>query len=466
MNRNPKVGILPLYLKLYDETFPTLRHEFEPLLKKIESEFITYAVDPIRGDICCQEDEIRRVIHAFQTEDIDLLVILHLAYSLSLEALPVLREATCPILLLDTTIDESFDQTVDPNRLMLNHGVHGVQDLACMLRRSKVPYEIIAGSIQQNDLMRRAAGIAKTAFGARCLKQTRAVRIGSRFEGMGDFAVEETILRHTFGITVSQVEPVALKHFVASVSEQEIEHELQQDHAQFNVTAPESVHRRSIRIGLGVRRMLEDHSYSAFSMNFKSFSRIDAPVDTVPFLEASKSMARGIGYAGEGDVLTASLVGALARAFRTVTFTEIFCPDWKHGALFLSHMGEINPAVSHEKPLLCEKVFPWADALNPAIVACSPAPGNATLVNIAPGPDDSFRLIVAPVDVLADSASPAFHAMVRGWIRPKLPLPTFLEQFSRAGGTHHSALVLGDWTESIGALASFLGIERILLEHV
>jgi L-arabinose isomerase len=38
-------------------------------------------------------------------------------------------------------------------------------------------------------------------------------------------------------------------------------------------------------------------------------------------------------------------------------------------------------------------------------------------------------------------------------------VPKFLETFSRCGGTHHSALVLGDHLEAMAALAAFAGLE-------
>ncbi|MBN1418206.1 MAG: arabinose isomerase, partial [Planctomycetes bacterium] len=180
-------------------------------------------------------------------------------------------------------------------------------------------------------------------------------------------------------------------------------------------------------------------------------------------LECSKAMARGLGYAGEGDALTASLVAVLNGAFERTTFTEIFCPDWEGNSLFLSHMGEINPAVAADRPRLCEKEFPWTGALNPAVIACAPAPGPAVLANLAPGPDDTFRLIVAPVEVLGDTKSPAMRDTVRGWIRPAGGVERFLEAFSRAGGTHHSALVIGAQAEEVAALATFAGIERVAL---
>ena len=170
-------------------------------------------------------------------------------------------------------------------------------------------------------------------------------------------------------------------------------------------------------------------------------------------------MARGVGYAGEGDTITAALVGALAQGFGRTTFCEIFCADWAGHSLFLSHMGEINPGVAAGKPLLYEKEYPFSAALNPATLACAPRPGPAMFVNLAPGPGGTFRLITAPVTVLGDGTHPDYERWVRGWIQPTVPVTRFLEEFSHLGGTHHSALMLGDHGAAVAAFGRFAGLE-------
>ena len=231
------------------------------------------------------------------------------------------------------------------------------------------------------------------------------------------------------------------------------------DREAFEVVAPRETHARTTRVCLGLRRRLERGGYGALSMSFLAFDEAEGPVSTVPFLECSKAMARGLGYAGEGDVLTAALVGALQSGFGATTFTEIFCPDWKGGTIFISHMGEFNPEVAGRKPRLYEKPFPFTRARDPACIACAPRPGPATFVNLAPGPGDSFRLVIAPVDILPDGTHPDYLEWVRGWSDPGMPLERFLEEYSRLGGTHHSALVLGDHVEALRAFAAMAGIE-------
>jgi len=459
MNRKPKIGLLPLYLALYDEARPETRRGFEPFVAAIVKGFEDAGVEVALAGVCRIEPEFRQAVVQFDQADVDLIVTLHLAYSPSLESVDVLAATKRPILMLDTTMDHSFGQDVDPERIMYNHGIHGVQDLASMLRRRAKPFEIVVGHVAESDVLLRAAHIAKAAHAARLLGRTRALRIGPAFVGMGDFSVEEDVLQSVLGISVTEVDIDDLACHVEQVTEKDIAAEMASDRKLFSVEAPENAHARSVRVGLGVRRLLDEGGYDAFSMNFAAFNSADGPVDTVPFLEASKAMARGIGYAGEGDVLTASLVGALQRAFGKTTFTEIFCPDWKGGALFLSHMGEINPDVAADSPRLIEKDYPWSDAQNPAFVACAPAPGLAVLVNLAPGPDDTFTIIPAAVEVLGDTTNPALRDSVRGWIRPEGGVEAFLEAYSMLGGTHHSALTLGVDAPSICAMAAFANIE-------
>lgn len=463
MARAPKIGLLPLYLKLYDDVTPERRAEFEPFLAEIVDGFRRRGIDVIEAGVCRVQPEFERAVDHLESAAADLLVTIHLAYSPSLESVGALTDSELPILILDTTMDAAFGKDVDAARIMYNHGIHGVQDLACMLRRLGKPYQIVAGHLRSSDILDRAADIARGAYAARCLADTRALRIGPTFAGMGDFAVEEDLLESQLGITVDELTREDLEEAAGAVPEAAVKAEMARDLKRFAADLPAAVHRRSVRTGLGLRALLERGSYSAFSVNFLAFDAARGPANVVPFLEASKAMARGIGYAGEGDVLTASLVGAMATAFGRTTFTEIFCPDWAGNALFLSHMGEINPEVVAGKPTLIEKPYPFTAAQNPAVITGAPAAGRGTLVNLAPGPDNTFGLIATRVEILGDTDNASLRNSVRGWIRPDYDLSTFLEDYSLNGGTHHSALLLGDRLEGIAAFAEFADLACVIL---
>lgn len=454
----PRIGLLPLYLKLYDDKLPELRKVLSPFLNSVADAFTARGVEVVRTRFCRVKPEFDRAMACFEQEDVDCVVTLHLAYSPSLESIEAFTRTKRPILILDTTLDFSFGREVASERILYNHGIHGVMDMASMLRRRGKPFQIVAGHVRHSRVMDRAIGIILAARAARHFREMRVLRIGESFEGMGDFGVQEDVLRRVLGIRVDQMRVEALAADVRRVTPREVEAEMSRDRKLFNCRLPKEVHARSVRVGLGLRRRLKDGKYGAFSMNFLVFNQSKGLLCTLPFLEASKSMARGIGYAGEGDVLTAALVGALQRGFGRTSFTEIFCPDWKGDAFFLSHMGEINPAVAAKRPAVIEKPFPFTNALNPAVLVCAPAPGPALFVNLAPGPRNTFDLLVAPVEVLGDARRAEMRQNVRGWIRPRCGVKAFLETYSRQGGTHHSALVLGAQMESLEAFAAFAGI--------
>lgn len=459
-----RIGLLPLYLKLYDDVVPETREAFAPFLERIRDGLAARGVAVTQTPVCRLSGEIGGAVRAIEEAGADLLVTVHLAYSPSLEAVDALLGARTPIVMLDTTMHRDFGRGTDPDRIMLNHGIHGVQDLACMLRRNRRPYRVVAGHLDDPCVLDRAADLARAAAGAARLRGMRALRIGESFRGMGDFAVDARALAERLGIAVDQRDQEALAAHVRALDAAEVDAEMARDREAFVVEASEDVHRRSVRAGLGLRRLLEEGGYGGFSLNFLAFDSADGPVDTVPFLEASKAMARGLGYAGEGDVLTACLVGALNSAFGRTNFTEMFCPDWSGDAVFLSHMGEFNPACAADRPRLVEKDFPWTPAHNPAVVTAAPAPGPAALVNLTPGPDDALDLIVAPVEVLGDATEAGMRDQIRGWVRPQCALGPFLERYSQLGGTHHCAIVHGGRAEAIAAFAEYAGLGCNLID--
>jgi L-arabinose isomerase len=457
---SPALGLLPLYIRLYDEVLPSLAAAAEPFVGRVAAALQHAGCTTVAAPICRTRTDFAAALAQFEAAEVDAVVALHLAYSPSLESAEVLALSPLPLLLLATTPDHDFGRHVDPQRLLYNHGVHGLQDLASVLQRLGKSFQVIAGHLDDDAFLPRVVAAARGARAARALRSLRTLRIGPSFPNMGDFAVPDAVLRQVLGVSVDTIAPAELAGAVDAVSAAALAAEMDANRASFRVECDDAVHARTVRVGLGLRATLRQGTYGAFSLNFLAFQDATGPVNTVPFLECCEAMARGLGYAGEGDVLTAALVGALAQGFGPANFTEIFCPDWAGGALFLSHMGEVNPAFAAARPRLYEKAFPFTPALNPATLSCGLRSGPATLVNLRPGAGDRFRLISAVGEILPDGTHPDLDQWIRGWIRPPLPLPRFLEEFSHLGGTHHSALLLGDQTDGIAAFASCLGVEH------
>lgn len=455
----PTIGLLPLYLALYDRVAAEARPRVEAFVQTIADEFEKRGVGVYAAPVCRVKEEFESAVESFENTPVDAIVTLHLAYSPSLESAEVLATTDLPVFVLDTSPTYEFGPDQNPDEIMFNHGIHGVQDLCNLLIRLGKPFQIEAGHWEKSDVIERTIAWVRAARLASAMRSARIGRIGEPFQGMGDFSVPDEVLA-AMGVQVVPCDFDLLKSLVPGEADVDLL-EMQDNSQRFKVEADEQSLARTVRACLAVRRWMEREKLSGFTMNFDA---IDAStgLPTVPFLEASKAMARGKGYAGEGDVLTAALVGALASVFPETTFTEMFCADWAGGTVFLSHMGEMNPTVAAGAPVLMTRDLPFLKTDPPAIAIGRLRAGEAVYVNLAPGPQNSFTLIVAPVQML-DEGEDRMPETVRGWFRPAMPVADFLEAYSRLGGTHHSAMVYGDVVDDLARFGELMGWDVAVL---
>mgnify|MGYP005852890819 CR=1 FL=1 len=440
---HPKIGLLPLYLDLYDKVTPYLRPEVEKFAETIKNEFTKINIEVLKSPVCKIKDEFKKAINYFEKENVDAIVTLHLAYSPSLESAPLLAQTKIPVIILDTTPFFEFISSNDPNAVMLNHGIHGVQDLCNLLLRLNKKFLIEVGHWQKSDVIKRVFQDIKAAQLAKFISNSRVGSIGDAFEGMGDFFVEYEKLKQLIGINVLITDAGELKKFLPIPNSKGIVEKTNYLLAKYegqNVDKDSLF--KSVIAGIALNNWIRENKFDCFTMNFTKFNKATG-LPTMPFLEAELLLAEGFGYAGEGDVLTSALVGTLNKTFSQVTFTEMFCPDWKENIIFLSHMGEVNLDLFSQKALLLEKKLPFIDINSPIIGVGKLKKGEVILVNLAPQ-NNSFNLILCSGSIIDIDDNANFNESIRGWFKPKTPIDQFLSSFSLAGGTHHSALVYID----------------------
>lgn len=458
------VGLLGLYLALYDEVVPEARARHERFYASIAAALEARRLKVETAPLCSVKPEFADAVTGFEEAGAHAIVTLHLAYSPSLESAEILAGTDLPLIICDTTPTFDYGPQQDPDELLYNHGIHGVQDMCNLLVRSGKEFFLEAGHWEYSDVLDRTAQRAAGAAMAERLRQARVGIIGKPFPGMGDFYVAPSKLRSTIGSVVVNLDAETWNTHTRQVARSQIEDELELDAGRFDCSVvEEEVHRRSVAAGLAVRSWLETERLDAFTFNFRDLDR-DSGFETIPFLEASKQMANGVGYAGEGDTLTALLVYALATVYQRVGFTEMFCPDWKGGRVFLSHMGETNWRLLAPPPTLLRKPYDYSDAEDPAYVAGRLAGGDAMIVNLAPLAEDRFRLITAPIAVEQVAGDERMQDQVRGWFKPPGDLAAFLTRYSYQGGTHHCAIVYGKDERPLQTLARIMGWDYVYFD--
>lgn len=457
-----KIGLLPLYVKLYDDKLPELRVRLEKFYGEIAKMFEERDVTVVTADFCRVSAEFEKTVKYFEEENVDAVVTLHMAYSPSLESVEALCRTELPLVVLDTTETLEFTNSQDPNEIMYCHGVHGVMDMCSMLTRRGKKYAIAAGHYKESDCIDRACGYIRAAVAAKSLYNSKVGLIGGLFDGMGDFRVPFDELKKRFNINVSDLSAEEISAYYNDVTNGEFEAEISENKRCYSLNKnilPDE-YEKSVRSCLAVRKCVNDRNLNAFSINFTNMGP-KSGLSSMPFLECCKAMERGIGYAGEGDVLTAAFEGALLKGYPEATFVEIFCPDWKNNMVFLSHMGEVNYRIADIKPEITRVGVNYSPGEFPYVGYTRMKGGKGVYLNISRGKDD-FKLLLSATEMVSYSDD-NFDGSMRGWMTTSGKCEDFLRNLSINGATHHSVFVYGADVESLKYFAELLNLETVII---
>jgi L-arabinose isomerase len=191
----------------------------------------------------------------------------------------------------------------------------------------------------------------------------------------------------------------------------------------------------------------------------------DERTSTLPFVAASRLMAEGIGFGGEGDLIAAAATSFFNWLQPPASFSEIFTMDFAGGSLFMSHMGEANVAMARRDrkvPLVARPTPITRTRDRQLALATSFEPGPATFVALTLGPGDRWRMIAAPASIedygpLPDFCVPHFK------LKPKSDVGDFLTAYAKAGGPHHNAVCFGDARRRLRMAAQLINADYVEL---
>jgi L-arabinose isomerase len=462
----PRVGLLALTLELYETLVPELRVSREAWLRRA----VIPALQP-HADVWFQAAVFRRAdIEAaaaqFEANGMDAILVVLLTYSPSQLALPALQRTRLPVVIWNTQELLAVDESFTIGAMIDNHGVHGTQDLANVLTRTGVRFHYVTSPTDDPQGLGELGDFFAAAAAVRRLRSAKIGVLGYPFPGMGDFAVDTTQLAATLGCSwvnltvedyIKRAEAASAADVSSLVANYRQNYEVAPDLTDADLDA-------TARAELAVRGMVQDQRLDAWTYQFMAFGD-DQRTSTLPFVAASRLMAEGIGFGGEGDLIAAAATTFLTWLNSPATFSEIFTMDFGGESLFLSHMGEANVAMAR-----CDRKVPLVARPTPITRTCqrqlalvtSFEPGPATFAALTLGPGARWRVIAAGVTIQDFGPLPNF-CVPHCKIRPQSGVRRFLTDYAKAGGPHHNALCFGDARSRLRFAAGLLDADYIEL---
>ena len=288
----------------------------------------------------------------FETAGVDGLLVVMLTYGPGMRVARALSETRLPICLANIQPVPEVTADWDMADLTYNQGIHGAQDTANAMVRARRPLP------RHHRRLAAPTPSATPSSGgrasARAITAWRSLRVavfGYPMTEMGDIRVDEGALLRALGPQVAYIAPGDLYRGVEAVEREAIDAALAEEDERFEIDPALSAEEREdhIRMQVALERILRDRGCRAYSTHFDAIAE-DGRFARLPMAAASTLMAKGFGFAGEGDALTAALVAAGHELLGDAHFTEMYAMDFPSDSILMSHMGEGNWRVARTRP--------------------------------------------------------------------------------------------------------------------
>jgi len=466
--QQPKIGILALTLELYETLAPGVREDREQWLHRDVLPALARFVDVEFQSAVYSASGIRAEVNRLEQSGVDAIAVMMLTYAPSELAVAPLKSTRVPLIVWNIQELFAVDENYDADALLKNHGVHGTQDLANVLVRCAVPFEYVTSHMQDANACEEVVDFTYAAFARRQIALSRFGLFGTAFPGMGDFAVDTMQWGAQFGCGWTTLSIEEYIHRAETMGDQQVRALVNDYQNSYDIASDitEADLDQTARAELALRSLVDENHLAGFTYLFTSFGD-DERTSTVPFVAASRMMAEGYGFGGEGDLISTMATRMFHLLRPPVSFSEIFTTDYGGNAVFLSHMGEANVAMARKdrKPPLVARPAPITRTKNRQLALVTTfEPGDATLAALVQC-RNGWRLITALIQIedygpLPSLCSPHSKAKVPGDVRQ------FLTDYAKAGGTHHNALFVGDARAKLRVLATLTNMDYVeLTDH-
>lgn len=461
-DRKPRIGILGIMQDLYDEMIPGIAQRQEGYAAEIAAHLEDVAEFFPSKAIKYREDA-ERAMREFESAELDGVMVVMLTYGPAMRVARLLSESKLPVLLANIQPEPNVTPAWDMADMTYNQGVHGAQDTANSMVRAGKQFAVLTDDWRASSFREDVARWARAAAAVTAWKKLKVAIFGYAMNEMGDIRVDESALVRTLGPAIISVAQGDLWRGMQEVPDAAVEEIIAFENDRFEIDPRLSATERTdhARMQAAIEAILTERGFGAYTAHFDAIGE-DGRFSRLPLAAASTLMARGYGYAAEGDVLTACLVYAGHKLIGEAHFTEMYAMDFPSDSVLMSHMGEGNWQIARsDRPVkLIKRPLGIGRLDDPPTFLFQYQPGPATLATLVSLEGERFRLVVAEGENLDSQELPALE-MPYGQFRPASGLRQCLNAWLTNGGPHHEVMNLGHHAADWKVFCQLTGIEFV-----
>lgn len=375
-----------------------------------------------------------------------------------------------PLLHLHTQYNRDIPWSeIDMDFMNLNQSAHGDREFGFMVSRLRMNRKVVVGHWKDEEVVKRIDVWARAAAGWNDWQGARFVRFGDNMRYVAVTDGDKVEAEMKFGFSVNTHGIGDLVQVINAVSEAEVDALVLEYAESYDLMKGlekggerHAELRDAAKIEVGLQKFLEAGNYKGFSDTFEDLHGMKQ----LPGIPSQRMMARGYGFAGEGDWKTSALVRAMKVMGTGLKGGNSFMEDYTYhfepgNELVLgSHMLEICPSIASGKPKVEIHPLGIGGKSDPVRLVFNAGAGpalNASVMDMG----NRFRLLVNEVEAVEPQHELPKLPVARVLWKPLPNMKDGCAGWIYAGGAHHTGYSQNLTAEHMEDFAEMAGIEFV-----
>ena len=476
MNKTKKeiinVGLMGVGLNTYWNQFEGLYERLLGYQDYIRNEIASYGVEVVDAGMVDSPAKVDEAARKMNENGIELLFVFVSTYALSSTILPVVQNVKVPVILLNlqpvASIDfERFNSLSDRGVMTGEWLAHcqacSIPEFACVFNRASIKYDVVSGYLNDPVAWNEIGKWLSAAKAVKGMRENRLGILGHYYGGMLDVYTDTTMQSVKFGTHIEHVEMCELKALRDSVEDSEIQEKLTEFATAFDISEDCSQEElvRAARTSVALDKLVKAHGLTSMAYYYEGASGNDYEnIITSIIVGNTLLTGRGILVAGECEVKNVQAMKIMSLLGAGGSFSEPYTIDYKNDLVLWGHDGPAHFAIAEGRVRIVPLPVYHGKPGHGLSIQMSVRHGDVTFLSVCEGRDGMFLLVAEGESV----EGPVLEiGNTNSRYRFSCGAREFINRWSKAGPSHHTAIGVGhvaDEIEKIGFILS-LPVVRI-----
>ncbi len=442
MENRIKIGLFGIGLDTYWSQFDGLLGKLNSFQARINQNLLEYGTEVFDAGMVDNPDKAVTAAGYFQRNEVDLIFLNISTYALSHNVLPLIQRTSCPVIVLNLQPSEAIDykkfNSLGDRGRMTGEWLTYCQscvapELASVFNRAGIKYHLITGYLNEKYVWDEIKEWIDACSVMKIIKASRVGVMGHYYNGMLDVYSDITMLASAFGNHFELFEFGALKNLRENVANDEVIEKIGQFNTWFNV------------------------SEECSSNDLKQAAQTSVALDRLA--DKFKLDALAYYFEGQGEIKNA-LAMKIMDAFNSGgSFSEFYGMDFNDDIVLMGHDGPAHFRIADGKVGLVPLPVFHGKPGSGLSIQMQVAKGPVTILSVCQKGNGKVVLLTAQGHSVEGPTLQIGNTNSR--YKFSLSAREFIDNWSKAGPSHHCAIGVGNISGKIHKLADLLEIEYI-----